>query len=188
MTHLFTSFRFTWGPIEKVFILPHKPNLASYPLHYISSSRNCDWFPLLVAQHQHQYQHRPSSFHVSISTHPLGSTSNNSIFRIHIVILLIINCTLHKFFFFFTLKFSNFDFNLDTFFCQRVKMAKIAWFSWDKVCTPKEESGLGFRDLKTFNLALLAKQGWRLQTNTSSLVYRFLRLDTFWIAIFLGQH
>ena len=39
------------------------------------------------------------------------------------------------------------------------------------VCTPKKEGGLGFHDLKVFNLSLLAKQGWRLQINTSSLVY-----------------
>ena len=31
---------------------------------------------------------------------------------------------------------------------------------------------MGFQDLRLFNLALLAKQGWRLQTNSSSLFYR----------------
>ena len=45
------------------------------------------------------------------------------------------------------------------------KKTKMTWLSWDNVCTPKEEGDLGFHKLKTFNLALSVKQGWRFQAN-----------------------
>ena len=41
---------------------------------------------------------------------------------------------------------------------------KMAWLSWDKLCEPKALGGMGFHQLKQFNLAFLAKQGWWLQT------------------------
>lgn len=47
----------------------------------------------------------------------------------------------------------------------------VAWLSWDKICAPKEEGGMGFRDWKAFNMALLAKQGRRLQTCPNSLFH-----------------
>ena len=47
------------------------------------------------------------------------------------------------------------------------------------MCLPKDKGGLGFRDLKSFNLALLAKQGWRLQTNSSSLFSRVYKAKHF---------
>ena len=47
------------------------------------------------------------------------------------------------------------------------------------MCMPKDRGGLGFRDLRCFNLALLAKQGWRLQTNSTSLFSRVYKAKYF---------
>lgn len=40
---------------------------------------------------------------------------------------------------------------------------------------PKERGGLGFRDLHSFNLAMLAKQVWQLLENLDSLCAQILR-------------
>lgn len=49
---------------------------------------------------------------------------------------------------------------------------KIHWKSWDKLTISKEEGGMGFRDLRDFNLAILAKQGWILVQCKDSLLYK----------------
>ncbi|KAK4402922.1 hypothetical protein Sango_1032900 [Sesamum angolense] len=43
------------------------------------------------------------------------------------------------------------------FFWHNGDRRRIHWLAWDKMCRSKLESGLGFRNLKAFNLALLAK-------------------------------
>ncbi|XP_031107562.1 uncharacterized protein LOC116012214 [Ipomoea triloba] len=45
----------------------------------------------------------------------------------------------------------------------------IRWMSWTRMCESKVNGGMGFKSLSRFNIALLAKQGWRLLTNPSSL-------------------
>lgn len=47
--------------------------------------------------------------------------------------------------------------------------------SWEKLGRAKEQAGLGYRDLKCFNMALLAKQGWCLIQFPDSLVAKIFK-------------
>ncbi|KAL0298304.1 UNVERIFIED_CONTAM: putative mitochondrial protein [Sesamum radiatum] len=56
---------------------------------------------------------------------------------------------------------------------------KVHWLAWDKLCSSKLDGGLGFLNLEAFNLALLAKQLWRLLTWPDCLVSKVLKAKYF---------
>ncbi|KAL0004281.1 hypothetical protein SO802_011842 [Lithocarpus litseifolius] len=58
---------------------------------------------------------------------------------------------------------------------QKHQETKMAWVGWKQMCFPKSLGGLGFRNLQAFNLAMLAKQAWRILTNPTSLLARVLK-------------
>lgn len=56
---------------------------------------------------------------------------------------------------------------------------KIHWLSKEQMLKPKEEGGLGFRDIHLFNMAMLAKQGWCLWQQLDSLCAKVLKAKYF---------
>ena len=62
---------------------------------------------------------------------------------------------------------------------QKHQEAKMAWVSWKQMCFSKSMGGMGFRNLQAFNLAMLAKQAWRILTNPSSLIACLLKARYF---------
>ncbi|KAK4392125.1 putative mitochondrial protein [Sesamum angolense] len=56
---------------------------------------------------------------------------------------------------------------------------KVHWIAWDKLCARSVKGGLGFREFRAFNQAMLAKQCWRVFTNPHSLLGRLLKARYF---------
>ena len=54
------------------------------------------------------------------------------------------------------------------------KTNKIHLISWEKLSKPKTYGGLGFWNLQYFNLAMLARQAWRILQNPHSLCSQVL--------------
>lgn len=53
------------------------------------------------------------------------------------------------------------------------------WMKWSKMCKSKWDGGMGFRDARLFNQALLARQCWRLLKSPHSLVFQVLKAKYF---------
>ena len=68
---------------------------------------------------------------------------------------------------------------------QNTDKRKIHWLKWDKLCTAKEDGGIGFQNLHMFNTALLSKQCWRLLDNQQSLFFRVFKAKYFPLCSFL---
>ncbi|XP_058784450.1 uncharacterized protein LOC131659256 [Vicia villosa] len=64
----------------------------------------------------------------------------------------------------------------------------IRWMAWDKLACSKREGGLGFRDFRAFNMAMVAKQGWFLMNNMQALVSRFFKARYFPKTTFLDAN
>jgi hypothetical protein len=55
----------------------------------------------------------------------------------------------------------------------------IKWLAWDRLTFPKAFGGMGFRDFRSFNLAMIAKQGWNIMTKPHSLVSKIFKARYF---------
>lgn len=62
---------------------------------------------------------------------------------------------------------------------QKKKERKIYQVSWKQMCKPKQEGGMGFKDLKTLNMVLLAKQSLRVMSDTNSLLHKYVESQIF---------
>ena len=52
---------------------------------------------------------------------------------------------------------------------------KVHLINWNKICSPKEEGGLGFRKAKEVNMACMMKLAWGIVSKPNSLWVRVLR-------------
>lgn len=77
--------------------------------------------------------------------------------------------------------------SLSKFWWSTSQDSKITWMCWDRLTVHKDAGGLGFRNFRDFNLAMLGKQCWRLLTNPDSLVSRLYKARYYGDADFLNS-
>lgn len=56
---------------------------------------------------------------------------------------------------------------------------KIHWLSWERLCKHKSVGGMGFRNFRDFNVAMLGKQAWRMITVPNTLATKLYRARYF---------
>lgn len=54
------------------------------------------------------------------------------------------------------------------------------WVSWEHLCRPKMECGLGFQSLSPFNQVMIAKQAWRILKSSNPFMVGVLKSKYFW--------
>ena len=62
----------------------------------------------------------------------------------------------------------------------------IKWMTWERMACPKEFGGMGFRNFKAFNIAMVPKQEWSFLSKPESLVARVFKARYFSRSSFLG--
>lgn len=51
----------------------------------------------------------------------------------------------------------------------------VSWLALARLCRPKITGDMGFRDIASFNLALLTKQAWRITSNPDLIISKILK-------------
>ena len=61
---------------------------------------------------------------------------------------------------------------------------EINCMAWNKLNMHKSKNRMGFKSLHEFNLAMLGKQGWKLLTDSESLLWEFIRQGIIQMGLF----
>jgi hypothetical protein len=66
------------------------------------------------------------------------------------------------------------------FFCGKLRSVRyLALISWDKICKPKDEGGIGVRDLKKMNQTLILKLVWQIASQDDKVWIGIMRAKYF---------